>query len=86
MESLYKIGDNVLIKEKYDPGCKDLDYSYWFAENMLTEYGGRVCTISKAKYWYKMQDGRLPDDGYLYSIEEDGGYWSWASSMFEPEF
>lgn len=39
MESLYKIGDNVLIKEKYDPGCKDLDYSYCFAENMLTEYG-----------------------------------------------
>ena len=47
---------------------------------------GKVCTISKAKYWHKMQDGRLPDDGYLYSIEEDGGYWSWASSMFEPEF
>lgn len=53
---------------------------------MLTEYGGRVCTISKAKYRHKMQDGRLPDDGYLYSIEEDGGYWSWASSMFEAEF
>ena len=86
MESLYKIGDNVLIKEKYDPGCKGLDYSYYFAENMLTEYGGRVCTISKAKYRHKMQNGRLPDDGYLYSIEEDGGCWSWASSMFEAEF
>lgn len=86
MESLYKIGNNVLIKEKYDPGCKGLDYSCYFAENMLTEYGGRVCTISKAKYRHKMQDDRLPDDGYLYSIEEDGGRWSWASSMFEAEF
>lgn len=53
---------------------------------MLTEYGGRVCTISKAEYQHEMQDGKLPDDGYLYSIEEDGGSWSWASSMFEPEF
>jgi hypothetical protein len=86
MESLYKIGDNVLIKKKYDPGCKGLDYSYYFAENMLTEYGGRVCTISKAKYRHKMQDGRLPDDGYLYSIEEDGGCLAWVSSMFEAEF
>lgn len=86
MESLYKIGDNVLIKEKYDPECNGFNYSYYFSERMLTEYGGKVCTISEVEYYGNIQFGKLPDDGYLYSIEEDGGRCSWASSMFEPEF
>lgn len=28
----------------------------------------------------------IPDDNYLYRLVEDNEKWSWASSMFEPEF
>lgn len=50
MESSYKVLDKVLIKKEYDPGCNGFDYSYYFAEDMLTEHGGSVCTISKVEH------------------------------------
>lgn len=53
---------------------------------MLVEYGGRVCTISSSEYQDVFDDNKFPDDGYLYRIKEDNSTWSWASSMFEPEF
>jgi hypothetical protein len=87
MAQLHKVGDIVLIKNKYDPGCDGSDYAYYFSEDMLTEYGGVVCTISKAEHHYNFENvDKIPDDGYLYSLKEDNDGWLWASSMFEPEF
>lgn len=87
MEQLYKVGDNVLIKDKYDPGCDEYSYTYCFTNDMRMEYGGKVCTISAVQYEPNLRNvNRIPDDDHLYYLEEDGGSWSWASSMFEPEF
>jgi hypothetical protein len=87
MAQLHKVGDIVLIKNKYDPGCDGSNYMYYFLEDMLAEYGGIICTISRVEYHYNLANpNKIPDDGYLYFLEEDNEEWLWASSMFEPEF
>lgn len=87
MKQLYKVGDSVLVKDKYDPGYNEYGYTYCFTQDMLIQYGGKVCTISMVQYDPNLRGpGRIPDDDYLYYLEEDNAEWSWASSMFEPEF
>lgn len=86
MNSLYKVGDRVLIKDKHDPGCDSYSYTFCFTEQMLTEHGGKVCTISMVQRESIHRANDIPDDNYLYRLVEDNEKWSWASSMFEPEF
>lgn len=35
MDPLYKVGDEVLIKSAYDPGCTSHSYKFSFAKEML---------------------------------------------------
>lgn len=85
MEPLYKVGDTVLVKSEYDEECDEFSYRYIFVDDMLEECGGEIYTIRWATFNGKnLNEDQIPDDGYLYCLE--GNTWSWASSMFEPEF
>lgn len=91
MEPLYKVGDIVLVKAKLDDGYDSYDYRFTFIDKMMDDYGGTVCTIKEVDTRdvnpnVNPNVDQIPDDGYLYHLEEDDGQWSWASSMFESEF
>lgn len=86
MEQLYKPGDKVLVKSKYDEGFESVDYRFIFMPKMLKKYGGTICTIDRMSGFYNYPQYAVEDDGYKYYIKEDGGEYIWASSMFEPEF
>lgn len=86
MDPLYKVGDTVLIKSTYDPGCTFFFYRFSFTDSMLHAYGGKVCEIVEVKKPLLNGISIVPDDGYLYRLREDNGKFCWASSMFESEF
>lgn len=86
MDPLYKVGDEVLIKSAYDPGCTALNYRFNFLKDMLYRFGGKVCTISKVEKQRERWPNGVSDDNYLYLLKEDNEAFYWASSMFEPEF
>lgn len=81
---LYNVGDRVIIKSKYDPGCSDGDYGLFFTERMLREYGGQTVTISSVRPMNREYIGKrkLYTEPYIYDIVEDSGYWNWDASMF----
>lgn len=87
MKLLYKVGDLVLIKSEYDKGCDEYDYRFTFTNYMRSNLGGSVYTIKSVEFRGENPDKKqISDDGYLYHLKEDDEGWSWASSMFEPEF
>lgn len=47
MESIYKVGDEVLVKSKLDDNYKYYDYPFNFIEDMLHIYGGKIYKIKK---------------------------------------
>ena len=86
MESLYKVGDEVLIKSVYDPGCTEESYRFGFVAEMLNRYGGKVYKIIFVRKSAIPKDFDIPDDGYIYGLDGNAIRFYWASSMFEPEF
>lgn len=81
---LYNVGDRVIIKSKYDPGCSDGDYGLFFTKDMLKKYGGQTVTISSVRPMNREYIGKrkLYTEPYIYDILEDFGYWNWDASMF----
>lgn len=86
MDPLYKVGDTVLIKSAYDPNCTSLYYRFNFTGYMLHKFGGEIFEISDVRKPIVEEQPTVPDDGYLYRLKGDNMFFSWASSMFEPEF
>lgn len=75
MKPKYKIGDQVLIKSKYDPGKRCWDYPCGFTSLMLSNYGGKLSRIIKVQfdYFYNI---------FVYILEDN--YWNWSEDMFDP--
>lgn len=86
MNPLYKVGDTVLIKSAYDPGCTSRSYRFSFTLKMLQLYGGKIYKITSIQRSADKDHDGVPDDGYLYELEGKANRFYWASSMFEPEF
>lgn len=86
MKPLYKVGDLVRIKNKYDPGANNFSYYCVFIQDeMLEKFGGKICKIRSC--WsehHNYNDAEIPDDGCMYKLEENN--YAWNSSMFDPEF
>ena len=84
MGSLHKVGDIVTIKSKYDKDCTGDDYTCFFNENMLNEYGGKKMEIKSV---YKIHDlmlkGKLHTEDYYYTLYNDNNMWRWTDAMFE---
>lgn len=87
----YKVGDKVLIKSKYDPGCDGRNYPFNFIEGMLNEFGGKIMTISDMdKFPTNLnvlvnENLKLkPEDFYRICLAEDIDKYSWSSAMFNP--
>lgn len=88
----YKVGDKVLIKSKYDPGCTEIHYPFLFTIGMLKRYGGKIMTIRSVEgpinYVRKIPVNKslklTPDDFYKYRLTEDVCGCSWSSAMFSP--
>lgn len=76
----YKIGDIVTIKSEREG--EESDYLFSFNDDMVSSYGGTSHRIEDLEYWGNTGRKRFSDDGYLYKLEDGGGY-NWASSMFE---
>lgn len=85
MDPLYKVGDQVIVKDKYDNGCNSSSYKFYFTGSMKRDFGGKVCTIKSIRESVPVRR-EIPDDGYLYHLVEDNNLYNWASSMFESEF
>ena len=78
MESKYKVGDKVTIKNLHGAGGSD----YRFGLNSdMCDMSGKTYTIREVKV-ASTHAGKIPDDGYRYELEEISR-WAWASSMFE---
>ena len=75
MKPKYKVGDQVLIKSKYDPGKTECNYKAYFNSDMLSEYGGTIQTIESILY-NSIQD-------YYYFDLENCSY-IWSEDMFNP--
>lgn len=88
--SFLKIGDRVKIKSEYDPGLDWEDYPSSFVDDMLENYGGKICTIAdiiepdykSERYERKAFNG----DTAVYFLKEDKDQYWWDSCMFEPTF
>lgn len=84
MESIYKVGDEVLVKSKLDDNCTPYDYPFNFVEEMLHLFGGKICKISGVFSTTYFEDRKLYEEPYGYFIEGRG--FRWSSTMFEKEF
>lgn len=86
MKPLYKKGDLVKIKSQLDRGKNPEDYRYWFFPQAMIKYSGgpilRVTHVQEAEF----EIGSTPDDGYQYTLADNGHNYRWCSSMFEEEF
>lgn len=76
MKPKYKVGDQVLIKSKYDPGKSSDDYIFGFTKNMLEKYGGTMQTISNIRYNYYTYC-------FMYEFVDIFEY-AWSEEMFNP--
>lgn len=86
MNPLYKVGDIVLVKSTYDPGCTNKSYRFKFTSEMLRRCGGKVYEITSVGKSVIPNDFGISDDGYLYRLDGNANYFYWVFSMFEPEF
>lgn len=77
MESLYKVGDTVTIKQISPEDW--VDYRFGFNDEMA-ECLGKTFEIESV-YQSGTPSREIPDDGYYYKLK--GLRWAWASSMFE---
>lgn len=84
MESIYKVGDEVLVKSKLDDNYKYYDYPFNFIEDMLHIYGGKIYKIKKVFSTPYFKDRKLYEEPYGYLLE--GRRYRWPSAMFEKEF
>lgn len=75
MKPKYKVGDQVLIKSKYDPGKTERDYKAGFTQFMLNVYGGTIQTIDTIEY-------RNTGGYYRYILKDIIFFWS--EDMFDP--
>ena len=81
-----RVGDKVLIKSKYDPGCDGGNYNGYFLEFMLTRYGGKKAIIIEKYFREKPETSshpKIPDDNFTYKLDIDHGDYFWRSSMFD---
>lgn len=86
-QALYKVGDKVLVKSKWDNGYNGYNYRFGFVNKMLERFGGKVCTIgSRTLVDFSFYDYDIKDDSFQYTLKEDEYVFAWASSMFESEF
>ena len=84
MKSIYKVGDEVLVKSKCDDNCKGCDYPFTFTEEMLHIYGGTICKIKEVFTVPHFKDRKLYEESYGYVL--DNNSFNWSSVMFEKEF
>lgn len=78
-DSKFQVGDFVTIKQ----------LSLEDDEAGMYRFGLNAAMVALSGKSFKIEDirtnanspGKLPDDGYRYSLE--GNRWAWASSMFE---
>ena len=84
MESIYKVGDEVLVKSKWDDNCTYYDYPFSFTEGMLHIYGGTICKIKEVFTAPYFRDRKLYEESYGYVL--DNNSFNWSSAMFEKEF
>lgn len=82
--SLYKVGDKVVVKDQYDSEYGMFDYPCVFTSEMLKQYGGKKVTIAEVKptiFNYKYR--KFYKEDYQYKIKEDSGAWNWCAGMFK---
>lgn len=84
-ESIYKVGDQVRVKSKYDDKCDSSYYTAGFPYEMLRRYGGRRVTIIDVKPIGESRKRALNKELFTYQIKEDHGHWEWSAEMFEEK-
>lgn len=84
MESIYKVGDEVLIKSKLDDNCISTDYPFTFVKDMLRIYGGKIYKIKKVFPTPYFKNRKLYEEPYGYLLGNHP--FNWSSAMFEKEF
>ena len=84
-ESIYKVGNQVRVKSKYDYKCNSSYYTAGFMYEMLRNYGGKIVTIISVKPIEESRKKVLNKELFTYRIKEDNGYWEWSAEMFEEK-
>lgn len=84
MKSIYKVGDEVLIKSKWDDNYNGYDYPFTFTEEMLHIHGGKICKIKEVFPSRYFKERKCYEESYGYFL--DGSMFRWSSAMFEKEF
>ena len=80
ISSLYKVGDKVKIKSKYDQNSKCEDYPCGFTREMLNKYGEITDTIKEvvsSNYFSK----KHYVEPYVYQLKSNA--YTWSASMFD---
>lgn len=85
MESIYKVGDKVLVKSKLDDNFTPNDYPFNFIEEMLRISGGKIYKIKNVFPAPYFEDRKFYEEPYGYLIDNNRGF-KWSSAMFEKEF
>lgn len=75
MKCKYKVGDQVVIKYKYDPGKTESSYKAHFNLSMLSRYGGTIQIIEAVHYNSR---------GNYYYFYLKNCLWIWSEDMFDP--
>lgn len=83
-ESLFKLGQSVIVKDCLDPGTKSRDYRFGFTEDLRERFGGKAVTIRAiCKAIPTYLPFKVKDDCYLYLIEDDPNNFYFSSGMFK---
>ena len=81
--SLYKVGDEVKIKSKYDINSNENDYHCFFTKQMLENHGGKTYTIKSVKSNSCQSYCKYYLEPYYYNLE--GTSYNWTAGMFESK-
>lgn len=86
MESLFKVGDVVTIKDQYDERMNGKDYPFVFIDKMRLRYGNEKLIVVAVKpfnsYVDQYKKCRMYNNDAFYYCLSDEDKWTWHSSMF----
>ena len=77
MESLYKVGDTVKIKQL---SLENSDHYRYGLNNEMVKASGKTFEIEEVQL-AGLPECQLHDDGCVYRLK--GIHWKWVTSMFE---
>jgi len=80
MTPIFVVGEKVRVTDRVYNGD---NYKYQYTDEMCDKFEGKLVTIKTVVPNNYTVERKVKDDNAAYYIEEDNGYFTWSSGMFD---